>query len=250
MGNGNVFKRVEMKYLLEKEEMDALMEYMRDKMCPDPHGDATIRNIYYDTDSFLLVRRSIEKPAYKEKLRVRSYTASSMEDPVFVELKKKCKKVVYKRRIHIPQEQAIRFLAGEDLTQDELSDSRGKSKPADAQIAREIKYFRNMYKTLKPVVYLSYDRQAYYGKDDDSFRMTFDTNICYRKERLNLSEEPGGISLIDPGQALLEVKISGGMPMWLSAYLSDKKLFKASFSKYGAAYKDMLKKGEIKIGNI
>ena len=78
MGNGNVFKRVEMKYLLEKEERDALMEYMRDKMCPDPHGDATIRNIYYDTDSFLLVRRSIEKPVYKEKLRVRSYRTSSM----------------------------------------------------------------------------------------------------------------------------------------------------------------------------
>ena len=115
MADGNIFKRIEIKYLLEQEEKEALMECMKDHMIPDGHGDATIRNIYYDTDSFLLIRRSIEKPSYKEKLRIRSYKCVTSEDPVFVELKKKCKKTVFKRRINIPQGEAVRFLAGDEL---------------------------------------------------------------------------------------------------------------------------------------
>ncbi len=248
MASGNVFKRIEIKYLLDKNEKDELLECMKDKMKADEHGDSTIRNIYYDTDSFLLIRRSIEKPVYKEKLRIRSYKASSMKDPVYVELKKKCKKTVFKRRIQIPQGDAVSFLSGNDLSEDVFSGN--KSKPADHGIANEIRYFRDLYKTLHPVVYLSYDRQAFFAKDDDSFRMTFDTNIMYRADRISLAEDPGGISLIKPGQALLEVKVSGGMPLWLSRFLSEKQIFKASFSKYGEAYKDMYRKGVIKIGDL
>ena len=248
MADGSIFKRIEIKYLLEKEEKEALMECMKDKMVPDGHGDATIRNIYYDTDSFLLIRRSIEKPAYKEKLRIRSYKSASPEDPVFVELKKKCKKTVFKRRISIPQGEALSFLSGCRLPEGIFSGK--KAKATDPIIADEIRYFRDLYKTLHPVVYLSYDRQAFFAKDDDSFRMTFDTNIMYRAERISLSEEPGGISLIKPGQSLLEIKVSGGMPLWLSRFLSEKKIFKASFSKYGEAYKDMYRKGVIKIGDL
>ena len=248
MAGGNIFKRVEIKYLLEQEEKEALMECMKDHMIPDEHGDATIRNIYYDTDSFLLIRRSIEKPTYKEKLRIRSYKCVTSEEPVFVELKKKCKKTVFKRRINIPQGEAVRFLAGGELSPDLFN--REKAKSTDPAIASEIRYFRDLYQTLHPVVYLSYDRQAFYAKDDDSFRMTFDTNIMYRPDRLSLGEEPGGIRLIKPGQSLLEVKVSGGMPLWLSRHLSEKQIFKASFSKYGEAYKDMYRKGVIKIGDF
>ena len=248
MANQNVFKRVEIKYLLDADEKKELLELMKDKMIPDEHGEATIRNIYYDTDTFLLIRRSIEKPKYKEKLRVRSYKTSGPEDNVFVELKKKCKNVVFKRRIFIENGKAESFLAGENLAEDEFD--RADAKPSDKQIAREITYFRDMYETLKPVVYLSYDREAYFGKDDKGFRMTFDRNIMYRTNKLSLSEEPGGLQLIGEGQSLMEVKLGGGMPLWLARFLSDKKLFKASFSKYGAAYKDMVKRGEINVGNI
>lgn len=244
----NVFNRIELKYLLNAEEKEKLLELMEDKMVPDEHGEATIRNIYYDTDTFLLIRRSIEKPKYKEKLRVRSYTKTKDEDKIFVELKKKCKNVVFKRRIFIPQRDAISFLAGNDLPADEFD--RADAKPADKQIAREITYFRDMYETLKPVVYLSYDREAFFGKDDKGFRITFDRNIMYRTDRLSLSEDPGGLKLIGDDQSLMEVKLGGGMPLWLAGFLSDKHIFKASFSKYGAAYKDMVKRGEVNVSDI
>lgn len=248
MAYQNVFNRVEIKYLLDADEKERLLEFMADKMIPDEHGQATIRNIYYDTDTFLLIRRSIEKPKYKEKLRVRSYTKSGPDDKVFVELKKKCKDVVFKRRIFIPQQKAVSFLAGTDLAENEFD--REDAKPSDKQIAKEITYFRDMYETLKPVVYLSYDREAYFGREDKGFRITFDKNIMYRTDRLSLSEDPGGLQLIGEGQSIMEVKLGGGMPLWLAGFLSDKKIFKASFSKYGAAYKDMVKRGEINVGGI
>ena len=134
------------------------------------------------------------------------------------------------------------------LSQDEFD--RADAKPADKQIAREITYFRDMYETLKPVVYLSYDREAFFGKDDKGFRITFDRNIMYRTDRLSLSEDPGGLKLIGEDQSLMEVKLGGGMPLWLAGFLSDKHIFKASFSKYGAAYKDMVKRGEVNVSDI
>jgi len=165
-----------------------------------------------------------------------------------VELKKKCKKTVFKRRIIVPQKDALNFLSGSELPEDEFD--KPESKPSDKQIAKEIKYFRDIYKTLRPVVFLSYDRQAYFDKEDKDFRITFDTNIRYRTTDLSLEYEPGGELLLDPDKTIMEIKLVGGMPLWLSRFLSDKQIFKASFSKYGNAYKDMLEKGVIKIGSI
>lgn len=248
MADKNIFSRVEIKYLLTLSQRDELLNLMKDKMVSDPHGQATIRNIYYDTNSFLLARRSIEKPVYKEKLRIRSYTSASPDEPVFVELKKKCKKTVFKRRIIIPQQEAMDFLSGSEIPEDEFM--KADSRPSDIQIAKEIKYFRDIYRTLKPVVFLSYDREAYYGKDNKDFRITFDTNIRYRNSDLTLEHEPGGELLLEPDKTIMEIKLIEGVPLWLSRFLSDKHIFKASFSKYGAAYKDMLKKGVIKIGDF
>ncbi len=245
MGIKSVFKRYEVKYLLNENEKQDLICLMNDRMIEDEHGKAAIRNIYYDTDTFLLARRSLEKPTYKEKLRIRSYVQAGPEEPVFVELKKKYKKEVFKRRIRIPQEEARRFLSDPDMSEKDLQGL--KKKNSDEQIAREIRYFRDMYKTLAPVVFLSYDREAYFAKDDDQVRITFDRNIRYRTDRLSLSEEIGGEYLIDPEMVLMEVKTGAGMPLWLAHFLSDKKLFKASFSKYGAAYEDMARKGEIHV---
>ena len=245
MGIKNIFKRYEIKYLLNKKDKEDLLKLMKDKMILDEHGQATIRNIYYDTNTYLLARRSLEKPTYKEKLRVRSYVKSEREDLVFVELKKKCKSEVFKRRIRISQGEAISFLGDLNMTEKDLNFT--KKNGSDEQIAKEIMYFRNMYRDLKPVVFLSYEREAYFAKDDEEVRITFDNNIRYRTYNLDLSYEPSGEFLIDEGITLMEVKTGTGMPMWLAHFLSDKHIYKASFSKYGAAYKDLLRKGEINV---
>lgn len=123
-----VFKRVELKYLLSKKQKNELMKLILEHMIPDQFGCSLIRNLYYDSNNYRLIRRSIEKPVYKEKLRIRGYGEVNEDSLVFIELKKKYKKVVYKRRLCLPEKQAVAWLNG------------SISCPVSSQIANEIDY--------------------------------------------------------------------------------------------------------------
>ena len=227
MKNQMIFQRYELKYLLNFRQLQAVLEAMAPHMVPDEYSHSSIRNLYLDTPDFRLIRRSLERPVYKEKLRVRSYGRVGEQEPVFVELKKKYFSVVYKRRISLPQNQARACLEG------------AQSWP-DSQIGRELDYAMDFYKALRPAVFLSYERDAYHGIQDPDFRVTFDTEIRYRQEELTLDSNTWGLSLLDPGQVLMELKVAGGLPVWMAHVLSQQGVFKTSFSKYGAAYQNIL----------
>lgn len=227
MAYQNVFQRYELKYILSADQRRQIEQAMADHMVPDKYGRTTIRNLYFDTDSYRLIRHSIEKPAYKEKLRLRSYGQAGPDSPVFVELKRKHDQVVYKRRVSMPEQQAMDWLCG------------GVA-PVDTQISREIGYFLDFYKTLQPRVFLSYERQAWYGKDDPAFRVTFDENILCRQGDLSLQSPAYGTPILPRDQVLMEIKCMGGIPMWLTEILSREKLYKTSFSKYGIMYQTVI----------
>ena len=223
-----VFKRYELKYMLTQEQKKKVLEAMEPYMALDKFGRTTIRNIYFDTNSYRLIRRSIEKPTYKEKLRIRSYSQADPGSTVFVELKKKYKHVVYKRRVSLPEEEAMEWVCKENHCH------------MDTQISEEIDYFLDYYNTLHPAVFLSYEREAFYSKDKSDFRVTFDDNILCRQEDLSLESEVYGTSLLPEGMVLMEIKCSGGIPLWMTRVLSAEHIYKTSFSKYGTAYQTMI----------
>lgn len=228
MGIQTVFMRYELKYLLSPQQKQRALEAMEDFMEPDRYGRTTIRNLYFDTDNYRLIRRSLDKPAYKEKLRLRSYGPAGPDSAVFVELKKKYEEVVYKRRVSLPQRQAMDWLLGQEKC------------PLDTQIAREVNYFLNFYQTLRPAVFLSYERQAFFAKDGSDFRVTFDENILCRQESVSLEAPVYGTPILPEGKCLMEIKCSGGIPLWMTQVLSREKVFKSSFSKYGTAYQTLI----------
>ncbi len=231
-----VFERYELKYLITREQKQILLSAMEPYMRSDRYGYSVIRNLYLDTGSYRLVRRSNEKPVYKEKLRIRSYEAVTPADTVFVELKKKYKSVVYKRRLSMPESGAMAWFAGDRCPE------------SASQIAREIEYFRNYYGDLRPAVYLSYGREAFYAQDGSDFRVTFDETILARCSRLSLCEKPGGVPLLDGGHLLMEIKTSTAIPLWMVRVLTGQRIFKTSFSKYGTAYCKLIcnhNKGEL-----
>ena len=219
-----VFKRYELKYLLTQAQKETVLQAMQPYMSLDNYGRTTIRNLYYDTDTYLLIRRSIEKPAYKEKLRIRSYSRVDGDSAAFVELKKKYKSVVYKRRISLPYAEATAWL------------SRERHPDKHTQIANEIDYFLDYYGSLHPTVFLSYVREAYYANDGSDFRVTFDDNILCRQDELSLDSDVYGTEILPEGKVLMEIKCSGGIPLWMTHVLSEEKIYKTSFSKYGTAY--------------
>ena len=228
MASQTVFKRYELKYLLTEDQKQTVLQAMEPNMTLDQFGKTNIRNIYFDTPDYRLIRRSIESPVYKEKLRIRSYRRADPETPVFVELKKKYRKVVYKRRIALPEEEAMDWVLGERHCQ------------KNTQIAKEIDYFLRYYGNLIPVAFLSYERQAYYDKEKTGFRVTFDDNILCRLDDLSLESKVYGQSLLPEGRTLMEIKCMGAIPMWMTDILSRERIYKTSFSKYGTAYKTMI----------
>ncbi len=223
-----VFKRYEFKYLITKDQKQRLMSLMEAYMQPDSYGKTVIRNIYYDTPTYLLIRRSIEKPDYKEKLRVRSYSKASPDSAVFIELKKKCESIVYKRRISMSETDTSLWLSGQ------------KPPVPDTQIKREIEYFLNCYGELAPAVFLSYSREAFFSRDASGLRITFDDSILCRCDNLSLCSEVYGEELLPQGKVMMEIKCTGGMPLWLTSFLSKEKIYKTSFSKYGTAYREII----------
>ena len=222
------FERREIKYMITPVQKERLLQAMAPYMAPDPYGHTTIRNIYFDTENYRLIRRSIEKPAYKEKLRIRSYSRTQADSPVFAELKKKFGDVVYKRRVALSEPQAMDWLCGR------------KQSGQDSQIVREIDYFLTYYETLCPAAFLSYERDAYYSADGNGFRVTFDENILARREDLILDSGVWGTPLLPDDCVLMEIKCSGGIPLWMTRALTEQRIFKTSFSKYGTAYETVI----------
>lgn len=221
------FKRYEKKYLLSAEKYALLMERLEEYIKPDRFFHSTVCSIYYDTENFELIRHSIEKPVYKEKLRVRSYNVPDEDGQVFVELKKKFKGIVYKRRVTMSAREAKEYLAGL------------RPAPADNQTTRELDWVLKSY-PLRPRVYIACDRYAYVAKEDENLRLTFDRDIRWRETELELPMGCHGESILKDGQVLMEIKIPGAAPLWLARLLSELGIFPQSFSKYGTCYQNEL----------
>ena len=236
MGDQMIFKRHEIKYMISTEHLALLKQAFEQYMVADEHGESTICSLYFDTPSCQLIRRSIEHPIYKEKLRLRSYGVANADTKVFVELKKKYKKVVYKRRITLTEKDAMRYLLKGEID-------------TPTQITNEIDYFKEFYPGIAPSMLLMYKREAYYSKDDHDFRVTFDRDVLWRDYDLSLDKGIYGRQILEPNQILMEVKTKDAIPLWMTKILTDNHIYKKSFSKYGTAYltklREQLQKGKI-----
>lgn len=228
------FMRTEEKYLLTRAQYEFLLPRISGLFTPDDYGRTTICNIYYDTDDWGLIRASLQKPVYKEKLRLRSYGVPAEGDAVFAELKKKYKGVVYKRRMRLAAGQAGAFLEG------------SVPPAADGQIAREILWFQHFYHTT-PKVFIGYDRTAYFGRENAELRVTFDEDLRYRQSDLDLRAGGGGTPLLHDDPVLMELKLPGTFPLPLCRLLGEAGAYPVSFSKYGRFYTDVILKGKPRI---
>jgi hypothetical protein len=230
-----VFNRYETKFLMDEDTYRRVTDALRTHMEPDPYNEGgrcyTISNIYYDTVDHHLIRTSLSKPKYKEKLRLRAYGVPACSDVVFLEIKKKVAGLVNKRRTAIRLSDAYRFVdTGKKPSIEEYM---------NRQVVEELSYFLRFY-TLQPKVYLAYDRMAYFEKDNPDLRISFDTNIRTRRQALRLEEGDAGAPLLKKGLWLMEVKTSRAAPVWLADILAENRLYKTNFSKYGTEYKQCL----------
>ena len=212
-----VFKRYELKYLLTRAQCEAVKSEISSRLSPDVFGKNTVQSLYLDTDDFRLVRESIEKPVFKEKLRLRCYNLNNCDKDIFIEMKRKYDGVVYKRRISCKENEVNEVL---------------NENPQTSQIGKELDYFMRFYGTLSPKMLILYDREAFFDKESD-LRVTFDENIRYRTDDLNFYTSLDGEELLSSDGVLMEIKTGSAIPLWLCKILDKEKIIKQSFSKYG-----------------
>lgn len=234
------FKRYEIKYFVTIQQYQLLKAELEKRMVLDENcaetGSYMIYNLYFDTDDDAVIRHSLEKPYYKEKLRLRSYTIpKSGDDLIFLELKKKIGGIVAKRRATIPYSEALNFVyTGKVPETDNYQ---------DRQVLNEIKDFLDRCK-VKPTVFISYERNAYFDKNDSEFRVSFDKQILTRRTQVNLIDGNFGTELIGNDCYLMEIKCAEQIPMWLCRIMSKMKIYSTGFSKYGTEYKNYFRKKE------
>ena len=241
-----VFKRKEMKYLLTQEQRIMIEDAIRAHLVPGEFGASQVRSLYYDTPEFALIERSLDKPLYKEKLRLRSYGEPGPLSLTFVELKKKFKGVVYKRRVPLSHRAAQAFMDGtpyeEACRAFPLLDPEAHAQSIASrslQIAREIAFMVERHETLAPTLLIACERIAYAEPDEGELRITFDVKLECVYDACDLTSLEGAVPIIDPAHSIMEIKNAGPLPWWLVRALGDANTYPRSFSKYGRAYMNM-----------
>ena len=249
----DVFQRKEIKYLMNEEQYQELRLRLDEIAAVDHYGLTQIMNVYYDTPDFKLITRAMEHPEYKEKLRLRSYGIPDAMTPSFIEIKKKFDGITYKRRIELlyseaqdylnhgilPREYSPEFLHNPDALSHTYTGALSVSHVPTAeeiQIQKEIDYFLVFYKKLRPMMAIAYDRIALAGRDDPELRITFDTDLRWSVDELDLRGGNHGHRILAPDQHLMEIKISGAMDLRISRMLSELGIFRTSISKYGRGF--------------
>ncbi|MEQ3362032.1 polyphosphate polymerase domain-containing protein [Raoultibacter massiliensis] len=243
----DVFARKEMKYRLDSGQYDLLLAAVRSRLVPSEYGFSTVRSLYFDTPHYGLIEHSLDKPIYKEKLRLRVYGEPADDVQAFVEIKKKFKGVVYKRRVSMTLAAARMYLSGESYECacraapifDQQAAAQSLS-PRSIQVAREIDFFRERYESLAPSMLVVCDRWAYADPLGGELRITFDANIVADPEAKDLRGSCNPPLLLGPGEVIMEIKNAGPLPPWLASELSAHRAYPQSFSKYGTAYLSLL----------
>lgn len=218
----DIFKRIEIKYLISEEIYNEFRKRVETRMEDDEYGLSKISSIYYDSENYDVIRESMEKPPYKEKLRLRAYGDVTNDSKVYLELKKKYDGVVYKRRTSLKYGEALNYL------------NKGIKPYKSSQILDEIDYFIRFHNVSRGTL-IEYERIASYGCEDKELRITYDSNIKAAFDTYDFNSPGYKNSLLKEGERLMEIKVPGAMPLWLTEILSELKIYPVSFSKYGTA---------------
>lgn len=225
--NEFTFRRVEEKYMLTKEQYKEFFKLVGEYLERDEYYESKICSIYFDSQNNDLLYNSIEKPIFKEKIRLRSYgIPEDLFAPVYLEVKEKYKGVVGKRRTKLRLGDFYEFY--------------DTGKCSDAQIMKELKYYFDLYE-LKPYVFIGYDRYCYRGINEENLRITFDYNLRYRFDNLRLERGDSGDKILDDNFYIMEVKTLDAMPLWLTKCLSKLKLYPTSYSKVGKVFESKVR---------
>ena len=225
------FNRFELKYLISYDTSQRLQQDLKKYVIPDSYSKSenglyTLSSLYYDTEDYRFYREKVDWLKYRRKLRVRQYeTEKPLTDDsiVYVEIKQRVDRVTQKRRVPMTYKEAMDFCNDGIIPPHEKRDE-----PVIFELYQFIKQ-----NNLKPSCITSYMRNAYFGTDYDTWlRVTFDTNIRYRKKNLNLADKEIWEFMVSPDKVIMEVKANERVPYRLTEMIASYNFRLIRVSKY------------------
>lgn len=223
-----VFTRREQKYLITKQQYQALIKKLNYRMRPDLNGidgRYTVTSLYFDNEDRDIYYETKNRLRFRQKLRLRVYDDTDINGTAFFEVKQKHNKVVNKRRMILPLQEAYRYLSYSP------GESREGYETSNTQVLREIDHFRWLYQ-LEPEMIVSYDRHALHEIDNPDLRITFDFNMRTRNDNFAVEDGPYGDNFVDTDLVILEVKVDDSVPLWLTRILQEVQCDQRGASKF------------------
>ena len=233
--SAQTFERHEKKFLITFEQKEIILDKLKDNLVLDERngnkGVYNVYSLYFDDDFDDIIRISVSKPPYKEKLRMRSYKLSPTDsDKIYLEIKKKYNKVGNKRRISLSYNECLDYIKG--IKRPSFDDYLSN------QVLKEIDQVLRRNE-IYPKMFIGCKREAFFGKYDRTLRITFDTDITYRNYNVNFDDDKGEILLKD--RIVMEVKFGLAIPYEIVRMLSEMGLYRRGYSKYGKVFEKIKK---------
>ena len=228
-----MFKKKEYKYYVRLELFKALRERFLQHMRHDPHcrdraeQNYNVRSIYFDTPRLLFYYEKLDGLKIRKKLRIRTYNSLSDDSIAFFEIKRKFGNTILKERAKVPLEEAPNLMNGANL---HLINEK-----TNFQERAALNKFIYLTKKLdlESQTLITYEREALFGIDDDTVRVTFDLNVrSYPRPDLDQIFREQDLRTITDKHFILEMKFYDRMPFWSRQILRDFSLRKQSISKY------------------
>ena len=224
--------RYEMKFVITREQharlLPTLMPHLRADENAGSGASYPIVSLYYDTPERDCYWEKMRSLGSRRKLRVRVYGSldGALPPTTFLEIKHKCDGRGVKRRARMPLEAALAIARGETVP--------FAFSPPERRLVEEVHELVGK-RGFKPSCCMRYDRQAYAGNDEDSdLRITFDMGIGYRTDNLKPIPDDRRFDrwLLPDGSAVMEVKVTGAVPFWLTRTIAQEGCVLQSHSKY------------------
>ena len=237
-----IFDRIEKKCLITSKQKQHMLTAIEEHMQKDHYFESEVFNIYFDTDNYDLIIKSIDQPIFKEKLRARSYSGYNK---VFFEIKTKLRgkdyNVGYKRRVCVTKKEYRDIVKGKATVYDTVA--KHTSDKSDLQIAKETDYLIGLF-NLTPKILVSYVRQSYQG--EAALRITFDEELKYRTKNVIFTKNKTDKHFFENEKnIIMEIKAHGVLPLWLVRKLSEERIFPEQFSKVGKIYEKIRKENNV-----